>query len=282
MTLESLINPLKAEKNPQNLFLVGLIYSYFAILFTLLIFEHEKSIALVFFTVLAATPLMYNSLKVEERKDIKFDEEYKLLKEHGKAISFFIFLFLGILFSFTLWYVFLPPAITQELFFSQQQAINNINKLVTSSFASTDVFFVVFLNNLRVLFFCLLFSFFYGAGAIFILTWNASVIATAMGNFFRNNLAKLVEVSGSATIGSYFHIGALSLSRYIFHAIPEILAYFMGGLAGGIISVAVIRYDFRTKKFQDIVFDSSSLIILAIGFLLIAAFIEVYITPLLF
>jgi len=282
MTLESLINPLKAERKPWDMFFIGLAYSSLAVLLTLLIFEDEKSWALVFLTVLAAIPIMYNTLKLEERKDIKFSRESKLLKEHSKAISFFMFLFIGILISFVLWYVFLPPNVTQELFFSQHQAINKINQIVTSGFSSPATFLLILMNNLRVLFFCLLFAFFYGAGAIFILTWNASVIAAAIGNFFRTNLENIIRTTGSATISTYFHVASLSLMRYSFHAVPEIIGYFFGGLAGGIISVAVIRHDFRTKQFQKIVLDSSSLILLAIAFLVVAAFIEVFITPMLF
>lgn len=282
MTLESLINPLKAERQPWDMFFIGMVYSSLAVLLTLLIFEDEKSWALVFLTVLATVPIMYNTLKVEERKDIKFSRESKLLKEHSKAITFFMFLFAGILISFVLWYVFLPPNVTQELFFSQQQAINRVNQIVTSGFSSPTTFLLILTNNLRVLFFCLLFAFFYGAGAIFILTWNASVIAAAVGNFFRTNLENIIRTTGSASVGAYFHVASLSLMRYSFHALPEIIAYFFGGLAGGIISVAVIRHDFRTKHFQKIVLDSSSLILLAIAFLVVAAFIEVFITPLLF
>ncbi len=282
MTLESLINPLKAERQPWDMFFVGLVYSSIAVLLSLLIFDDGKSLALVFLTVLATVPIMYNTLKIEEKKDIKFDKESFLLKEHSKAITFFVLLFIGFLVSFTLWYIFLPSTLTHELFFSQQQAITRINKIVTTGFSSTDTFFLILMNNMRVLFFCLLFAFFYGAGAILILTWNASVIATAIGNFFRTQLENVVREVGSASLSAYFHIGTLSLMRYIFHAIPEIIAYFFGGLAGGIISVAVIRHDFRTKQFQNIVLDSSLLILLAIVFLIIAAFIEVFITPVLF
>ena len=66
------------------------------------------------------------------------------------------------------------------------------------------------------------------------------------------------------------------------HGIFEILAYFMGGLAGGIISVAVIRHEVGTPVFKRVLLDSIDLILLAIGVLIVAAFIEVYITPALF
>ena len=60
------------------------------------------------------------------------------------------------------------------------------------------------------------------------------------------------------------------------------LAYFYGGLAGGIISVAVIKKHYKDEKFSHILFDVSELLIISLAFLLVAAFIEVYVTPLLF
>lgn len=77
-------------------------------------------------------------------------------------------------------------------------------------------------------------------------------------------------------------MGSIGLLRYSLHGVPEILAYFIGGLAGGIISIAVIRHDFGTKKFERILLDSSDLLITAVVVLLIAAIIEVFITPALF
>ena len=132
------------------------------------------------------------------------------------------------------------------------------------------------------LLFSLFFAFFYGAGAIFILTWNASVISAAIGNFIRTNIALAAKTTGLMTAWNYFHIFALGLMRYFIHGIPEILAYFMGGLAGGIISVAVIRHHLSTEKSKKILLDSMDLIVLAIFVLFIAALIEVFITPLLF
>ena len=67
-----------------------------------------------------------------------------------------------------------------------------------------------------------------------------------------------------------------------FHGIPEIFAYFIGGLAGSIISVAVIREKFGTKNFEKVVLDSSDLVLIAVLILILAAFIEVFITPVLF
>jgi uncharacterized membrane protein SpoIIM required for sporulation len=162
------------------------------------------------------------------------------------------------------------------------ETIKSINTHISGGSVFSSVFFKILLNNLKVLLFCLFFSFFYGAGAIFILTWNASVISGAIGTFIRENLTKYATTVGLIRIGGYFHIFSIGLLRYMTHGIFEILAYFIGGLAGGIISVAVIRHDIESKRFKHILNDSLDLILLAILILIIAALIEVFVTPAIF
>jgi uncharacterized membrane protein SpoIIM required for sporulation len=206
-----------------------------------------------------------------------------LLKEHSKALSFFIFLFIGITVAAAFWYVVLPADTVSILFESQTNTISSINSGGSVGAAiSIGAFTSILFNNVKVLVFCILFSFIYGSGAIFILSWNASVIGTAIGNFVRTNLAAAVGLIGFAKTQHYFQIISIGLFKYVIHGIPEILAYFTAGLAGGIISVAVIKHDFGTRKFEHILLDSADLMIISIGLLVIAAALEVYVTPIIF
>ena len=153
---------------------------------------------------------------------------------HFKALKVFIYLFMGFVLAMAMWYVFLPSEIVYDLFSSQIATIKAINTgTATGSVTSWNFLSAIVMNNLKVLILCVLFSFFYGAGAIFILTWNASVISAAMGTFVRTNLASYAEVAGLFKIAGYFHIFSLGILRYMTHGVFEILAYFIGGLAGG-------------------------------------------------
>ena len=136
------------------------------------------------------------------------------------------------------------------------------------------------MNNVRVLAFALLFSFIFGAGAIFILTWNASVIAVAIADTARGIVSSGAEAVGVASVASYFHGFGLALARYMIHGIPEIGGYFVGGLAGGIISIGVIKYKLGSPKFKKVMFDALHLTILAIFILFVAAVLEVWVSPL--
>src|SRR3989344_1138514 len=289
MVLESIIGPKKAEKKPFDLFFVGFLYASVAMFLSLWIFRDQTSLVMVFLTVMAALPLVYETMKYEERKDTSNSSEYKLLKEHSKALSFLIFLFLGTVVSFSLWYILLPEKIVDSVFNTQISTIKNINAnifgidIVTSQYInSSNLFGQIFSNNLKVLLFSIFFSFFFGAGALFILIWNASVISTAIGNFFRVNISQYASTFGFVKLAGYFHIYSLGLLRYFIHGIPEILAYFVGGLAGGIISIAVTRHEVGTKEFTKVLIDSIDLIIIAVALLFVAGLLEVYVTPLFF
>ncbi len=283
MVIESFLNPLKAEKVPWEMFILGFLYASIGIFTSLWIFKEKASLIMVFMITIAALPIFYNTMKFEESKDFVMDEESVILKEHNKAISFFIYTFIGIAVGCVLWYSILPSATINNLFDEQIKTIQAINAHQSGKFIDDlRILGIIFFNNLKVLGFSILLTFVYGTGAIFILTWNATIIGAAIGNFIRANFSNYTGSLGLLQTGNYFHVISIGLLKYSLHGIPEIAAYFYGGLAGGILSVALIRKHYKTEKFFTIMVDFSELILIAIGFLIVAAFLEVYITPIFF
>lgn len=284
--MESLTSPQKAEEKPWNLFFLGMIYATLGVFLSLWVFEEQATIVMVLLTVIACVPLMYNTLRFEEKKDIEMEGEKKLLKEHSKALMAFMFLFLGMAVAFSLLYLILPADTVGNLFSSQTNTINEINakatisgEVISGNAYSEGLLLRIFGNNVKVMLFCVFFSFFYGAGAIFILAWNASVIAAAIGNFVRTHLSSYATELGMVGFAGYLQVYGLGLARYFIHGLPEILSYFIGGLAGGLISVAVIRHDFSTKSFGKVLRDAIDLLLIGVAILAFAAVIEVYVTP---
>jgi uncharacterized membrane protein SpoIIM required for sporulation len=288
MVLESLINATKAEQKPAVLIGIGFLITCLAIIFAHYVFPQYASIVYVFFVVMASIPLMFAIIKLEEKKDISDFHETALLKEHGKALKAFMALFLGVVLGTVFFYVVAPGDIVGDIFSSQQATLTQINGAATGLATETvqmtnfDMFTRIFFNNVKVLIFCIIFSFLYGAGAIFILTWNASVIGVAIGNYMRSNFAAAANLVGFDQIAAYLSTATIGLLKYAIHGIPEILAYFVAGLAGGIISIAIIRHDFKGKKFEHIVLDTSDLLLLSLGILLFSAILEVWVTPVVF
>ncbi len=280
MVFESLVKARTAENQIYKVFFLGILYVSLAIVFSLWVFSGQGSLIMVTLTMLAATHLMYVIIRLEEKKDIKINKERMLLKEHGKALKFFAALFFGFLVAFSLWFVFLPYETSQELFDLQLATIISVNNPATGNFisASNEVS-KLFFSNVRVMAFSIIFSFAYGIGAIFILTWNASVIGAAIGSFVRNNLGLYSNKLGFYSVSDYMQHFSVGLLRYSIHGIPEMIAYFTAALAGGIISMAIIKHDIKSKNFTILLKDSASLLVLAILILYIAALIEVYVSP---
>lgn len=283
MVVESLLLPVKAEKRPWALFFLGVLYTSVAIFLALWIFRDQSSLIMVFFIVMACIPLIYNTVKLEESKGMTIESESELLREHNKAIAFLLYLFTGITVASVFWYVLLPSGTVEVLFSKQAETIASINNHYSgNTIQSLAIFSIIFFNNVKVLAFAVLFAFIFGAGAIFILTWNATVIGSAIGNFIRTNIDHYIASISIVGANSYFHIVSLGLLKYVIHGIPEIAAYFYGGLAGSIISIAIIRQHYKSEYFRNILVDFSELVLIAVAFLLVAAFLEVYVTPILF
>lgn len=293
MVLEALITTKKAERSPWKMFFFGGLYAVVGILLAMWIFGDQASMVLVFLTAFACVPLIYHTLKFEEKRDEKMGSDYiPTWRTHRKAMYFFTMLFLGFVVAFSLFAIFLPQDTVYKetkdgtsstgVFSSQIDTINAINGRTTGAFSSSEVLVKIILNNVNVLFFTMFFSFFFGAGAIFILTWNASVISAAIGTFARGRLAEVASGVGAPGIAHYLSAFSLGFFRFMTHGMFEIVAYFIGGLAGGIISVAIIRHEIGSPEFKKVLKDAMYLFAVALGFVLVGAVVEVFITPLFF
>lgn len=289
MVLETILDPINAEKRPFLMAPLGFILTCLASLIGYRFFVDYASIVIVAFVALGATPLMYRIIKYEEQKDLQDLPERILLEEHWKALKSFMYLFLGITLAVALLYVVLPLGVEIDLFKSQHDTFIEISgassttgRVTADSTNAMSSFSNIFFNNLTVLLIAVVFSFIYGAGAIFVLAWNATVIGVAIGYFVRHNLSYYAEHVGLSKIANYFGVVTIGLTQYLIHGFFEILGFFVGALAGGIISVAVIRHDFATAKFEHIILDAADLLLIAVGLIFFAAILEVWVTPLIF
>jgi uncharacterized membrane protein SpoIIM required for sporulation len=280
MVLESIINPEKEEKTPKHMLLVGFIYSTVGILLSLWVFDGNASLPQIFLTALPLVVIVNNALRVEEEKtkhEMKF-----LIKEHGPILSLFMYLFIGLLVSYALWFTILPVKTVENVFETQIGTVEEITggDVSATGYATQNIANLesILLNNLKVLAFCILFSFLYGGGAIFIHTWNASVIGVAVGSVLRTGLRSFAGSVNMVSLSNYLSSFSVSFS-YMVHGVFEVAAYFLGAVAGGIISFAVVNHDYKTKEFKHIVFDSADTLILAVATLVFAAVLEVYVTP---
>ncbi|MBS3087484.1 stage II sporulation protein M [Candidatus Pacearchaeota archaeon] len=283
--IELFMKPKRAERKPWEMFFIGMIWASVSLALVVFVFGKDSilkeggGLLVVIFTVICCMPFMYYIIKLEEGKDIEISDSGKLIWEHSRAVQALLWMFMGFIVAFSFWYAIAPEAVGPNFNFQIKTfcAINNPSHfdycveqhgipVGTGQATGSDAVLGIFANNIYVLIFTILFSLAFGAGAMFILVWNASVIAAAIGIFTDKTLSQL----------------PLGLMRYMIHGIPEIGAYFIGALAGGIVSVAVIRKDLKGEGTWRILQDSLLMIIIAIVILILAALMEVYLTPLLF
>jgi uncharacterized membrane protein SpoIIM required for sporulation len=287
--LESLINPKRAEKGPWKMLLIGILYASLSLLLVELFFGKDPVLSkfsgmlVVTFCVMFSLPFMYYIIKKEEKSDEDIEGLVHVWKVHKDAIFALLWLFVGFIIAFAFWFIVLQnstllnaqvetycminsPGNIEEC--AHQYSFENLagDSVGTGAVTKKARLFSIVENNIYVLIFTLLFSLIFGAGAIFILAWNASVIAGAIGIFTKYKVAGI----------------PLGLSRYMIHGLPEIAAYFITALAGGILGVGLIRNGWKSKKFLRVFENVIILLFVSIIILLIAGLIEVYFTPLLF
>ncbi len=284
--LESLINPKRAEKGPWKMFFIGLIYGSLSLLLVYWFFANDPVLSeysgmiVVTFCVMFSLPFMYYIIKQEAAEDEEVEGLLGVWRAHSDAIFALMWLFLGFIVAFSLWYTILQDT---NLFNAQIETycmINNPGNIgdcvarydftqqITSTGAATREvrFLSIIENNVYVMIFTLIFSLIFGAGAIFVLAWNASVIAAAISIFTKYQIPQL----------------PLGIARYMIHGFPEIAAYFITALAGGIFGVGILKNGIKSPKFLRIIENVVILLFVAIVILIVAAVIEVYFTPILF
>jgi uncharacterized membrane protein SpoIIM required for sporulation len=285
MVLEDLIQAQTAERKPLYVLPIAFAYTSIALFFALWIFpSHAAIIAVVLVTILAM-PLFWSVVGLEKRKEesnknyLKDMLLWRFKGERDKILTFFALFFVGMSVAIAFWFVFLPSDMLKDLFYVQLNTIREINLALSGGAISQGFFAAILANNIKVMSLTILFAFIFGAGAIFILAWNASVIGVAIGDSIRSALAS-AKATGFATAVHYTGAISAGFFRYMIHGVPEVLAYFISALAGAMLSIAITKHEIGSDRFKKTVLDVGGLVLIAIGFLLIAGAVEVTISPL--
>lgn len=282
--LEAIIKPKSAERSPWKMLPIGIVYASLSLILVHFFFPNDplaNGMTVVAFAVMFSLPFMYYMIKREEKQDEQIEGFFSVWKVHSDAIYAFMWLFLGFVIAFSFWNIILqnPNLLNFQIeTYCKINSPGNVENCVnlysitgqavefTGSAAKELRFLSIIENNIYVMIFTLIFSLVFGAGAIFVLIWNASVIAAAIGIFTKHQISEI----------------PLGIMRYMIHGFPEIAAYFITALAGGIFGVGAIRNGIRSRMFLRVVENTAILLFIAIIILIIAAGIEVYLTPVFF
>jgi hypothetical protein len=285
MVLESIIKPKLARKHPIVIFLITILIASVSLWLSYLAFPTSASILALAFLTIALMPLIHRIFIEEEEAEIMFkSSSTSFIGRHFGLIKIYSFFFIGLIIAYSFWYVALPENARHMVFEEQENTLEKIDVLRTQITGKITVksncqknfeciFETIFFNNLIVLILAIIFSFMYGAGALFLIGWNASIIAVVIGRDALMLIENYLNFGFLAVITAFLHslynsIGLLP------HGLPEVLGYFIGAIAGGIISVAIMKKKISENELKIISKDVIFLIVIAIALLFIGALIE--------
>jgi len=140
---------------------------------------------------------------------------------------------------------------------------------VSGGLFSSGLFFSLLSNNFLVLLACFIMALLTGDGAIFLITWNASVWGTIFGVTAKN----AALFSGQNT----FYLFGLIMLVVFPHMMIEAISYFLAAISGSVISKDVILEKFASHRFLEVFGFNLYLLLFALIFLLLGAAVEAFV-----
>ncbi|MBI4896588.1 MAG: stage II sporulation protein M [Candidatus Aenigmarchaeota archaeon] len=267
MVLESLADPKNAQDKPLHVFILSFIFSFIAVFFANVMFPSESSLLSIALITIMFIPFFQKMFEIDEQKEdatARKQRRDNLWARHASTIYAFSAFFLGVVIALSMVFVFFPEF--SQTFGLQSETVQRLSGSVLGS-GTLDKFLF---NNTQVMILVFILSFMFGAGSIFVLAWNASVISVYVGLMVQSIIKTGIAPATAYAFGLPAGLGSIAL-----HGIPEISAYFIAGLAGGILSVGMIRENILSKEFRQILRDSLVFLAAAEVLIIVAAYIEV-------
>ena len=289
MVLEHIFPEDWLEHKGRYAFILGILYAFIGVLIAIVLFPSDPALVGVAFTSLLALPELYKIFSIEERKESmeKKITLRALWRDDIEVIRIYIFLFLGILLVYSAGALF-APNMGENAIFREQLEIrfgDELPKGLAESAGPTelkaglfdfagkpfgwDLFFGILTNNFLVLMACFIMALLTGDGAIFLITWNASVWGTIFG----------ITAKGAGTFigASPFYVFGIVMLVVFPHMIIEAISYFLAAISGSMISKDVILEKFASDRFFEVFGFNLYLLLFALGFLLLGAFVETWV-----
>ena len=264
MVLEHIFPEDWLEKKGRYAFLLGVIYSLVGVFISSILFPGDPALVAVAFTSLLLLPELYKIFSIEERRE-SMEQRVSLRalwRDDAEVVRIYIFLFLGILLVYSICTILLPSFQTNNLF--REQLEIRFGQGFAGNAFSTGLFFDLLSNNFLVMIACFIMALLTGDGAIFLITWNASVWGTIFG----------ITAKNAATFSGKSPFIVLIVFP---HMIIEALSYFLAAISGSVISKDVILEKFASERFFEVFTFNLYLLLFALLTLLLGAAVEAWV-----
>jgi len=272
MVLEHIFPEDWLEKKGRYAFILGIIYSVIGILISSILFPGDPALVAVAFTSLLLLPELYKIFSIEERQE-RMEQRVgirALWRDDVGVVRIYIFLFLGILLVYSVGTILMPEMQANSLFREQLEIRfgQGFAGQATGLFSS-GLFWDLLSNNFLVLIACFIMALLTGDGAIFLITWNASVWGTIFGITAKG--------AGMFTGKTAFYFFGLIMLVVFPHMIIEAISYFLAAISGSVISKDVILEKFASEKFMEVFGFNLYLLLFALVFLVLGALVETFV-----
>ena len=273
MVLEHIFPEDWLEKKGRYAFILGIIYSVIGILIASILFPGDPALVAVAFTSLLLLPELYKIFSIEERQE-SMEQGVSLRalwKDDVQIVRIYIFLFLGILLVYSIGTMVMPQMQTNNLFREQLEIRfgQGFSGQAVGTLFSGDLFFDLLGNNFLVLIACFIMALLTGDGAIFLITWNASV----WGTIFGLTAKYAAQFSGQ----NHFYLFGLIMLMVFPHMMIEAISYFLAAISGSVISKDVLLENFASDRFFEVFGFNLYLLLFALIFLVLGALVETFV-----
>lgn len=273
MVLEHLFPEDWLEKKGRYAFLLGIIYSIIGILIASILFPGDPALVAVAITSMLLLPELYKIFSIEERQEglaqkITLSEIWQIDMD---VVKLYISLFLGILLVYAAATIIMPSLDANTLFREQLEIRygQGFSGSATGGIFSGALFMDLLSNNFLVLMACFILALLAGDGAIFLITWNASVWGTIFG---------LTAKNASMYLGANpFAVFGIIMLVVFWHMIIEAISYFLAAIAGSVISKDVLSENFASERFFEVFGFNLYLLLFALVFLVLGALVETFV-----
>jgi len=258
------------EKKGRYAFILGVVYSIIGILVASVLFPGDPALVAVAITSLLLLPELYKIFSIEERRE-SMEQKVSiraLWRDDIDIVRIYIFIFLGILLVYSVGTIIMPEMQANTLF-REQLEIRFGQGFTGQAIITSGLFYDLLSNNFLVLIACFILALLTGDGAIFLITWNASVWGTIFG----------LTAKGAAAFSGQNPLTYFGLIMLIVfpHMIIEGIAYFLAAISGSLTSKDVILEEFASHRFFEVFGFNMYLLLFALIFLVLGAVVETFV-----
>lgn len=265
MVFEQFLESDDIKKHGFFIFLLGIFYAILGYGVADYFFPGAVSVATLFIVTLALTPSIFVILGIEEKIEAKQGTKH-FFHNHLDIFRVYICLFFGIFLTFLIAGLFFQNSVFDyQMGFLEERG--DLSKQAIEEFRENDYqrsftdLFNLITFNVFVVVICFILSIFYGAGALFLIVFNASVFAAFISYVFK-------EISESLN----------TILLFLIHLVPELSGFLVAAISGGVVSRAIVDEKFASPGFKNVMKDALILLLISLVLIIIAAILEVYVT----